>query len=95
MISQRQLFLQYLAQTSEEPIQLEIEKAEGVYLYDISGKAYIDLISGISVSNLGHRHPKVVQAIKAQLDKYLYLMVSFWLLINNNTNIVKLIIMKQ
>lgn len=75
MISKRQLFLQYLAQTSIQPIQLEIEKAEGIFLYDHSGKAYIDLISGISVSNVGHRHPKVIKAIKNQLDKYLHLMV--------------------
>ncbi|NOZ45947.1 MAG: aspartate aminotransferase family protein [Chlorobi bacterium] len=75
MISQRQLFLQYLAQTSESPIQLEVEKAEGIYLFDPKGKKYIDLISGISVSNVGHRHPNVLKAIQNQLDKYLHLMV--------------------
>jgi acetylornithine/succinyldiaminopimelate/putrescine aminotransferase len=75
MLTQRQLFLNHVAQTSETPLALEIEKAEGVYLTDISGKRYIDLISGISVSNLGHRHPKVVEAIKQQLDKYMHLMV--------------------
>jgi len=75
MLTQRQLFLNHLAQTSETPLALEIEKAEGVYLKDTSGKQYIDLISGISVSNVGHRHPKVVSAIKDQLDKYMHLMV--------------------
>ena len=75
MLTQRQLSLQYLAQTSNSPIALEIVKAEGVYLYDLLGKEYIDLISGISVSNVGHRHPKVVKAIKEQLDKYMHLMV--------------------
>jgi len=75
MLSQRQLFYNHLAQTSETPLALEIEKAEGVYLIDVSGKRYIDLISGISVSNVGHRHPKVLAAIKNQLDKYLHLMV--------------------
>lgn len=75
MVSQRQLFLTYQAQTSDIPLMLEIEKAEGVYLYDTEGKEYIDLISGISVSNLGHRHPAVVKAIKGQLDKYMHLMV--------------------
>jgi acetylornithine/succinyldiaminopimelate/putrescine aminotransferase len=75
MLTQRQLFLQYLAQTSEEPLALEIEKAEGIYLYDKNGKSYIDLISGISVSNTGHRHPKIIKAIKEQLDKYMHLMV--------------------
>ena len=75
MITNRQLFTSYLAQTSDFPLSLEIEKAEGVYMYDVSGKKYLDLISGISVSNIGHRHPKVLQAIKEQLDKYLHLMV--------------------
>jgi 4-aminobutyrate aminotransferase-like enzyme len=54
---------------------LEIERAEGVYLYDKEGKSYMDLISGIGVSNVGHRHPKVVEAIKDQVDKYMHLMV--------------------
>jgi len=75
MLTERQLFLQYLAKTSDTPLLLEIEKAEGVYLYDKTGKPYIDLISGISVSNFGHRHPKIINAIKSQLDKYLHLMV--------------------
>lgn len=75
MTTQRELFLKYQAQTSEAPLMLEIDKANGIYLYDINGKEYIDLISGISVSNLGHRHPKVIKAIKDQLDKYTYLMV--------------------
>lgn len=75
MLSQRQLFLNHIAQTSETPLALEIEKAEGVYLFDTSGKRYLDLISGISVSNVGHRHPKVVTAIKEQVDKYMHTMV--------------------
>ena len=75
MLSQRQLFLNHIAQTSETPLALEIEKAEGVYLFDTSGKRYLDLISGISVSNVGHRHPKVVEAIKGQVDKYIHTMV--------------------
>ncbi|MCC6837632.1 MAG: aspartate aminotransferase family protein [Bacteroidia bacterium] len=75
MLTQRQLFLNHVAQTSQTPLALEIEKAEGLYLYDSSGKKYMDLISGISVSNVGHRHPAVVKAIKDQLDKYMHLMV--------------------
>src|ERR1035437_4841017 len=75
MLTQRQLFFNHLAQTSETPLALEIEKAEGIYLIDTSGKRYMDLISGISVSNVGHRHPKVLAAIQNQLDKYLHLMV--------------------
>jgi acetylornithine/succinyldiaminopimelate/putrescine aminotransferase len=73
-MTQRQIFLQNLAQTSEFPLALEIEKAEGIYLYGTHTK-YIDLISGIAVSNVGHRHPKVVEAIKNQVDKYMHLMV--------------------
>ncbi len=75
VLSQRQLFLQHIGQTSDFPLMLEIERAENIYMYDTIGKRYIDLISGVSVSNLGHRHPKVVEAIKAQLDKYMHLMV--------------------
>ena len=75
MITQRQLFFNHVAQTSEMPMGLEIEKAEGIYLTDIYGKQYMDLISGISVSNVGHRHPKVISAIKNQVDKYMHLMV--------------------
>ncbi len=75
MLSERQLFLQHLAQTSEFPLMLEIDKAEGIYMHATNGQKYIDLISGIGVSNLGHRHPKVIDAIKEQLDKYMHLMV--------------------
>ncbi|HET6253506.1 MAG TPA: aspartate aminotransferase family protein [Puia sp.] len=69
------LFLRHVAQTSPNPLGLEIDKAEGLYLYDTSGKAYLDLIGGISVANTGHRHPAVVQAIRDQLDRYLHVMV--------------------
>jgi 4-aminobutyrate aminotransferase-like enzyme len=75
LITQRELFLKNVAQTSDFPLALEIERAEGVYLYDKEGKSYMDLISGIGVSNVGHRHPKVVEAIKDQVDKYMHLMV--------------------
>ena len=75
MISQRQLFLQHVGQTSDFPLQLEIEKAQGIYMFDRDGKSYIDLISGVSVSNIGHVHPKVVEAVKNQAEKYMHLMV--------------------
>lgn len=75
MPTQRSLFLQHVAQTSDFPLCLEIEKAEGMYMTDVDGKTYLDLISGISVSNLGHRHPNVINAVKEQLEKYTYLMV--------------------
>jgi len=71
----KQVFLQNVAQTSVTPLALAFEKAEGIYLIDKAGKKYIDLISGIAVSNVGHRHPKVVAAIKDQADKYLHQMV--------------------
>lgn len=74
-MNQRQLFQQHLAPTSPEPLALAITKAEGNLLFDETGKAYIDLIGGISVCNVGHRHPKVVEAIKTQADKYLHVMV--------------------
>ncbi len=75
MLTHRELFLKYLAQTSDSPLQLEIEKAEGVYLYTPSGKKIIDLISGVSVSNVGHSHNDVVKAVTEQAQKYMHLMV--------------------
>ena len=75
MLTARQLFLQHQAQTSDFPLLLEIERAEGVYMYGPDGRRYLDLISGIGVSNVGHRHPRVLEAIRNQLDKYLHLMV--------------------
>jgi len=74
-ISLRSLFLNNLSQTSLEPMSLEIVKAEGCWMEDKNGKKYLDFISGISVSNLGHRHPDVINAIKRQLDDYMHLMV--------------------
>lgn len=71
----RQLFLLNNAQTTNFPLLLEFERAEGIYMYDKQGKGYIDLISGIGVSNLGHSNPYVISAIKDQLDKYMHLMV--------------------
>lgn len=75
MLTLRQLFLNNNAQTTHFPLLLEFDRAEGVYIYEESGKGYIDLISGIGVSNLGHSHPKVVQAVKDQVEKYMHLMV--------------------
>ncbi len=71
----RQLFLQNLAQTSDEPLLLEVVEAAGCWLTDPEGKRYLDLISGISVSSLGHRRPEIVEAVKAQSDRYFHLMV--------------------
>lgn len=74
-VTHRQLFFQHIAQTSDFPLALEIERAEGVFLIGSGGETYMDLISGIAVSNVGHRHPAVLAAIQDQLDKYLHLMV--------------------
>ena len=74
-MNQRALFLQHVAQTSDAPLALEITHAEGCYLYDAGGKKYLDLIGGISVCNIGHRHPAVVAAIKEQADRYLHVLV--------------------
>ena len=74
-MNERELFLKHIAQTSPSPVAFEIKKAEGCLLYDTIGKEYIDLIGGISVANTGHRHPKVIEAIKKQLDAYMHVMV--------------------
>lgn len=75
MLNNRQLFLQHVAQTSPEPLAIEIDRAEGLYLYNTEGKKYMDLISGIAVSNLGHRHPNVMRAIQEQSERYLHTLV--------------------
>ena len=74
-ISERQLFFDHIAQTSDFPLALEIDRAEGVYMYGADQKKYLDLISGIGVSNVGHRHPRVLDSIYRQLDKHMHLLV--------------------
>ncbi|MBC8047245.1 MAG: aspartate aminotransferase family protein, partial [Fimbriimonadaceae bacterium] len=74
-MNQRQLFLNHIAQTSDAPLGLEITHADGCWMYDTQGKKYLDLVSGIAVSNLGHNNITVKNAIKEQLDKYMHLMV--------------------
>ena len=77
-MNQRQLFLQHVAQTSDTPllgVDINITSAQGCTLTDVDGKQYLDLISGISVSNVGHCHPKVVKAIHEQSQKFMHLMV--------------------
>lgn len=68
-------FLRHIAQTSDAPMGLEVSHAEGPYIYTKDGKRFVDFISGIAVSSLGHRHPKVVEAIHKQVDKHLHVMV--------------------
>ena len=74
-MNQRELFLRHVAQTSPAPLALEIVKAEGSKMWDKQGRSYIDLISGISVCNVGHRNPRVIQAIHNQLEAYMHIMV--------------------
>ena len=74
-MNNRQLFQQHVAQTSPAPIGIEIVKASGNYLYGADGKSYLDLIGGISVCNIGHCHPVVVEAIKKQAEQFLHVMV--------------------
>ena len=71
----RALFLRHIAQTSPSPIGLEMARAAGIYQYDIYDKAYIDLIAGFSVANIGHSHPKVVAAVQQQAAAYMHLIV--------------------
>lgn len=77
-MNQREIFLRHVAQTSDEPMlghDINICKAEGSILHDVNGKTYIDFISGISVSSIGHCHPRVVEAIALQSQAYMHLMV--------------------
>jgi acetylornithine/succinyldiaminopimelate/putrescine aminotransferase len=74
-LSNKQLFRNFLGQTSAFPMALEVEKAENIYLYTPDGKRYIDLISGIAVSSLGHNHPKIVAAVQAQAARHMHVMV--------------------
>lgn len=71
----KEIFLKHLAPTSPFPYLIEVDHAQGIYIYGTDGKRYTDLISGIGVSNLGHGHPKITEAIKAQVDKHLHVMV--------------------
>lgn len=68
-------FFKYQAQTSPHPLALEVSHAAGSYIYSTEGKEYLDFVAGVSACSLGHCHPRVVNAVKAQLDKYLHVMV--------------------
>ena len=68
-------FIQHTAQTNQHPYLIDIERAEGLYIYDKSGKAYMDMISGVAVNNIGHNHPRVINALKTQIDKHSHVMV--------------------
>jgi acetylornithine/succinyldiaminopimelate/putrescine aminotransferase len=74
-INNRQLFFQHLAQTSDKPIGIEVASAKGIHIHDTNGKAYVDMIAGFSVCNIGHSHPSVIKAIQEQTEKYMHVIV--------------------
>ncbi len=90
-MNNRQIFLTHIGQTSTEPLQIEIVKAKGNYLYDAEGKEYLDLIGGISVSNTGHGNRQVIKAIKQQADAYLHVMVNGELVLSPQTAYARLL----
>lgn len=69
------IFLTHQGQTNPSPYLIDVEKAEGIYIWDKKGKRYMDMIAGVAVNNIGHKHPEVVRAIKNQVDKHLHVMV--------------------
>ena len=91
-MTNRQIFLNHIGQTSPTPLALEIIKAEGCKLYDVDGKEFIDLIGGISVCNVGHGNKKVIGAINKQMNDYLHVMVNGELVLSPQTNYAKLLI---
>ncbi len=93
-MTQRSFFLKHVGQTSDNPLALNIIKASGAKMWDDTGKEFIDLIAGISVCNIGHRHPKVVEAIKKQCEDYLHIMVYGELVENPQVNYAKLLTSK-
>ncbi|WP_136480677.1 aspartate aminotransferase family protein [Cognatitamlana onchidii] len=84
-------FYKYQTQTSPHPLGMEIARAEGSYIFDTNNKAYLDFVAGVSACPLGHRHPKVISAIKEQLDKYLHVMVYGEYIQNPAVELAKLI----
>lgn len=90
-MTNRQLFLQHIGQTSPAPLALEIVRAEGSKLYGVDGKEYLDLIGGISVCNTGHRNRQVIDAIKQQAESYLHVMVNGELVLSPQTSYAQLL----
>ncbi|PHR26144.1 MAG: aspartate aminotransferase family protein [Fluviicola sp.] len=68
-------FLAFQGQTNESPYLIDVDRAEGIYIYDKNGKRYMDMIAGVAVNNIGHSHPKVIEALKSQIDRHLHVMV--------------------
>ncbi|MDP4797475.1 MAG: aspartate aminotransferase family protein [Crocinitomicaceae bacterium] len=74
-MSRNSEFIQKLGQTNQSPYLIDVDRAEGIYIYDKENKAYMDMIAGVAVSNVGHNHPKITQALKSQIDRHLHVMV--------------------
>lgn len=91
MLSERQIFLKHIAQTSENPLLLEIERAEGMWLFGKNGEKWMDLIAGISVSNLGHCHPEVVKAVQLQAQTFMHTLVYGELVLSPQVELAKLL----
>jgi acetylornithine/succinyldiaminopimelate/putrescine aminotransferase len=90
-MTNRQIFLNHIGQTSPEPLALEIVRAKGSKLYDVNGKEYIDLIGGVSVCNIGHGNQKVIEAIKKQAEDFMHVMVNGELILSPQTAYAKLL----
>ena len=91
LISSKSFFKKYQAQTTDNPLGLEIKKARGCYIYDINNKKYLDLVAGVSACSLGHSNKNVLKAIKKQLKKYLHVMVYGEFIQNETVLLCKLI----
>jgi acetylornithine/succinyldiaminopimelate/putrescine aminotransferase len=91
-MTNRQIFLNHIGQTSPDPLALEIVRAKDCQLYDIKGKSYIDLIGGISVCNIGHSNPKVINAIQQQADNFMHVMVNGELILSPQTAYAKALV---
>ena len=74
-MSREQDFIHQQGQTNQSPYLIDVDRAEGIYIYDKTGKGYMDMIAGVAVNNIGHNHPKVVKALKNQIDRHLHVMV--------------------
>ncbi|MDC0099135.1 aspartate aminotransferase family protein [Crocinitomicaceae bacterium] len=74
-MSNKEDFLSFQGQTNPFPYLIEVENAEGIYIYDKAGKSFLDMIAGVAVNNIGHNHPLVKDAIKTQVDRHLHVMV--------------------
>ncbi len=74
-MDRRSLFLEHIAQTSSDPLYLRPVEARGTVIRDAEGREYLDMVAGISVTNMGHGHPAVIKAIREQTERYLHLMV--------------------